>query len=58
MIEISPLAKKIRPLALNCATLERFKVKRHTFDENLYIAESPKMALTESISEVEPYFFF
>ena len=27
-------SKKIRPLALKCAKLERFKVKRHKFAEN------------------------
>ena len=30
-------SKKIRPLALKCAKLERFKVKRHKFAENLPI---------------------
>ena len=34
MIDIIPLAKVIRPLALKCAKLERFKVKRHKFAEN------------------------
>ena len=39
VIDIWPLANKIRPLAPKCAKLERFKVKRHKFAENQPIAE-------------------
>ena len=47
MLDMWPLAKKIRPLTLRCGKLERFKVKMYNFAENL--------PLTGSIFKVEPY---